>query len=80
MTPEEYRTLREEIKGALKNCPPWHRGIIGSDGKVTTVRDYPMPPKDLCGEPGNGKLCDLSRKVCQVLHGGNKTSRKEIYK
>jgi hypothetical protein len=26
MTPEEYRTLREEIKGALKNCPPLASG------------------------------------------------------
>ena len=59
MTSEEGKALHEAIKEALKNCPPWHRVIIGNNGKVTTVWDYPMPPKDLCGEPGNGKLFEL---------------------
>jgi hypothetical protein len=53
--------------------------MLGHDGKLYTVRNYPMPPKDVCGEPGDGKQCDLSRKVCQVLHGGNKTPQKRIY-
>jgi hypothetical protein len=45
MTPEGIQKLKEEIHEAVKNCPPWHRVIIGNDGKVYTVRNYPMPPK-----------------------------------
>jgi hypothetical protein len=46
MTPEERQTLHEAIKEALKNCPPWHRVIMGNNGKVYPVRHDPMPPKD----------------------------------
>jgi hypothetical protein len=72
----EHKKLQEEMREALKNCPPWDHVIIGRDGKVHTIGCYPKP---MFGEPGDVKLCGLSRKGCQVLHGGNETALKQIY-
>ncbi len=51
MTPDERQTLHEAIKEALQNCPPWHRVIMGNNGKVYPVRHDPMPPKTYVESP-----------------------------
>jgi hypothetical protein len=51
--------IKDELIEALQNCPPGHHVMLGNDEKVYTVRNYPISPKDLWGEPGDGKLFDL---------------------
>jgi len=45
--------IKDELIEAIKNCPPGHHVMLGNDGKVYTVRIYPMP---IFGELTDGML------------------------
>jgi hypothetical protein len=49
----ETSPIKDELIEAIKSCPPVHRVMLGSEGKVHTVRIYPMP---IFGEPTDGTL------------------------
>jgi hypothetical protein len=45
MTLKERKKLHEEIKEALKNCPPGHPVILGHDGMPSIVETIRFPRK-----------------------------------
>jgi hypothetical protein len=48
--------IKDELIEAVKNLPPGHALIIGNNGHPHYLRCYPMPPKDVFGDPTTGDL------------------------
>jgi hypothetical protein len=80
MIPEERQTLDEAIKEALKNRPPWHRVIMGNNGKVYPVRHViRCSPKTDLESLGTGSCLIYKRRSARCSRDETKRLQKRIY-